>query len=894
MKEVLLFAFFVGITYTAFGQDTDEKRIEALIQNADYDQAIGLADRSIATANASSAIRIENKKAEALIKQGKLPESESLLKSLLNQNITTQQQAITKTNLGLLYIYQGRNDLALQELQSAIQLFDQEGNSNSLDAAQAISYLGQVYKFTGKNAQAEEQLQMALNVRKNFLKDDDELIAGSYNDLGLVYALIDNDKALDYYEQKALPVYEKIHGKDHPKVANVHSNIGLVYRNLELYGDAVNNFETALAIWEKVYPNAHPSKAFVLYNLGQTYSKMGDQKAARGYYDRALKMYRETYGQKHPDIAAVLNDIGSLELSETHYDAAIENFQDALRANSKSFDDVNAINNPKLQDFYNGRVLLNSLLLKSRAFETRHFGKTLKLSDLTTSLAALEKGDLLIDKLRQQSSNESDKIALGAIATELYADGVRIAFEAATGSVKKRKFLEQSFYFAEKSKSAVLLEAISDSDAKSFAGIPKDLLEEEKSLKSSIALISQKLAQKPSAEEEKYLRETAFSLNRTYEEFVRSLEKEYPAYFNLKFNAASPSIGQLQALLDKNTIMLSYFIDELNSRLYIFMVGKKKFKIIDHSVAKDFDKNITGLRNGIYFNVASAFATAANRLSPLLLPHIPASTKNLVVIPTGRLGIVPFEALLKRKTKNRSSFDGNDYALDHYAIRYEFSAGLLLQKAKQSNEKKPSILLCAPVTFPAKDNLNELPATESEVKEISQLFASRNISTKLYTRQQASENEIKSARLKDYALLHFATHGVVDENNPELSRIFLQNNSESEDGNLFTGEIYNLEMDADLVTLSACQTGLGKISKGEGVIGLSRALVYAGAKNIIVSFWSVADESTSELMKTFYQRLLENPNSNYASSLREAKLALMKDEKYSAPFYWAPFILIGF
>jgi CHAT domain-containing protein len=101
-------------------------------------------------------------------------------------------------------------------------------------------------------------------------------------------------------------------------------------------------------------------------------------------------------------------------------------------------------------------------------------------------------------------------------------------------------------------------------------------------------------------------------------------------------------------------------------------------------------------------------------------------------------------------------------------------------------------------------------------------------------------------------------------------------------------------MNADLVTLSACQTGLGKISKGEGVIGLSRALVYAGAKSIIVSFWSVADESTSELMKTFYQRLLENPNSGYATNLRDAKLALIKNEKYSSPFYWAPFILIGF
>jgi CHAT domain-containing protein len=116
----------------------------------------------------------------------------------------------------------------------------------------------------------------------------------------------------------------------------------------------------------------------------------------------------------------------------------------------------------------------------------------------------------------------------------------------------------------------------------------------------------------------------------------------------------------------------------------------------------------------------------------------------------------------------------------------------------------------------------------------------------------------------------------------------------SEDGNLFAGEIYNLNLNASLVTLSACQTGLGKISKGEGVIGLSRALVYAGAKSLIVSFWSVADESTAELMKDFYREMLQHPQATFSTNLRQAKLRLIQNEKYTAPYYWAPFILIGF
>jgi CHAT domain-containing protein len=161
------------------------------------------------------------------------------------------------------------------------------------------------------------------------------------------------------------------------------------------------------------------------------------------------------------------------------------------------------------------------------------------------------------------------------------------------------------------------------------------------------------------------------------------------------------------------------------------------------------------------------------------------------------------------------------------------------------------------------------------------------------TRNQATEAAIKDKNLKNFALVHFATHGIVDEVNPELSRIFLQSDSKSEDGNLFSGEIYNLQFGAELVTLSACQTGLGKLSKGEGVIGLSRALTYAGAKRIVVSFWSVADESTSVLMTDFYKNILQKQDQNFSQALRQAKLQLISNHQYAAPYYWAPFILIG-
>ena len=215
----------------------------------------------------------------------------------------------------------------------------------------------------------------------------------------------------------------------------------------------------------------------------------------------------------------------------------------------------------------------------------------------------------------------------------------------------------------------------------------------------------------------------------------------------------------------------------------------------------------------------------------------------------------------------------------------------ILQKSKsRTSDSKKSIFLCAPITFPEKDNLSDLPGSESEVNSIARLFGDGSLVAK---GAQANESLVKSGDLANYRYLHFATHGVVDEISPELSRIFLQS-SPSEDGNVYSGEIFNLKLNADLAVLSACQTGLGKYSKGEGVIGLSRALVYAGAKSIMVSYWSVADESTSELMTDFYQNLLQYHDKGFRFALQQAKLKMIRNVKYSAPYYWAPFVLIGF
>ena len=891
VKVFLFFISLLGFATTTSNGQAEMSVLDSLVDNSQYDNAIAHLDRTIKIiSDPHERISLENKRAEVLILAGKFEDAERQLESLSEQSLSRRQELITKSNQGFLFLHQGRNDLALTTLQNALRNMDQ-ADQNSPETAKLLSYLGNAYLATGEYGQAEEQLRMALSIRQN-LDENQELIAASYNDLGLVYSTTDANKALDHYE-KALAIYERIHGKNHPKIAIANTNMGLVYRTLEFFGDAVNNFESALKIWSKIYPNAHPTKAFIYFNLGQTYLRMKNDVASEEYYLKALRIYRDSYGHKHPEIGTVLNALGKLKLAEGNYDSAIYFFHQALIANVSDFNDPHLNQNPGAESYYSGNTLLYSLLNKAEALEARHFGRTLKFDEFEMGLKSLQVCDTLIDELRQQITNESDKILLGTIATDVYAAGVRIAFEAAEVAPNKKHWYQMAFYFAEKSKSAVLLEAISDSRAKSFSGIPPELLEEEKRLKGEIAVLTQKLSSKPGETEERYLRELKFNLNQRSKNFVRELESKFPAYYNLKFNVSTPSISALQQKIDQHTSILSYFIDEKNQRLYIFQISQKSFKALSRAIPADFERNISGLRNSLVYNQLEVFKESAVQLSQLLVPKISKRIKSLVLLPTGKLSIIPFESLFYQKVRNDLSFDAFPYLLKRFSVRYELSAGLILQKNQAPHTTAPSIFLCAPVTF-EKNRLVELPGSESEVQEISELFSSRSLKKVVLTRHQADEAMIKKTNLNDFTYLHFATHGIVDESNPELSRLFLQTSSSDEDGTLYSGEIFNLELNAKLVTLSACQTGLGKIFKGEGVIGLSRALVYAGAEKIIVSFWNVPDQSTAELMKNFYKELLNSSEENFATSLQQAKLVLMRDMKYASPYYWAPFVLIGY
>jgi CHAT domain-containing protein len=187
-----------------------------------------------------------------------------------------------------------------------------------------------------------------------------------------------------------------------------------------------------------------------------------------------------------------------------------------------------------------------------------------------------------------------------------------------------------------------------------------------------------------------------------------------------------------------------------------------------------------------------------------------------------------------------------------------------------------------------------LNGTRVEADQIAKLTRASGGQADEWLDLEANEANITTRDLKKYRAVHIATHGLLNAERPQFTGIVLSLvGNKTGDGFLRTDEIFNLNLGGSLVMLSACETGLGKEKRGEGVIGLTRAFMYAGAPTVGVSLWSVADKSTADLMTDFYKRLLATPDASPSASLRGAQVAMIDGKRYAAPFYWAPFVLVG-
>ncbi|MFZ9046142.1 MAG: CHAT domain-containing protein [Cyclobacteriaceae bacterium] len=820
--------------------------------------------------------------------------SECLLRSMqfnsAVDHLTEIETFIEEELLGNAYLMaenkrlQGEAALNLGKPDEALTLLLEAENTYPLNAelekAEMYNLLGVVYGNNQNKSLALQYHQQALKLRKSHLEGENIKIADSYNNIGLLYISEDPTQA-GIFLNEALAIYEAQLGTLSPKVAFVLLNLAQNSSNQFRFLEAERYIDQVQQIWKNIYGSVdHPNIAFTTSIAGQIKAQKGELDQSLMMQQAALQQYIRLFGPKHPDVANQHQIIGKVYSAMEEFEEAIHAFQSAIYANLENQNFISIYETPVIKNFFHADYLLSALMDKAASLEALHLSKTLKQRDLITAINTFEAAKSLISEIRKYRVNESDKLLLGSTSRQLYESAIRLCLILGEQPFQDKKYFPTLYNFIENSKASVLQQAIQDTKAKSFSGIPDDVLSLEDSIQAQLSYHQQKLA---SGDEIEYHKQEIFSYQTAYRNLIAKLEQNYPNYYQLKYSEGGRSLSELQDLLSDHEAVIQYFLGE--RQVFICYVSKSAIEISSYSDPAALIKNAKAFKNGLKYKLIRETEVISQNLRKLLIPSIEKEITKLYIIPDGVLNTFPFEALQETKT--------DSYLIQEYDISYAFAGSMLKNNLEKANNKKETAGLFAPVDFSYRsETLPTLSGSENEILELGILFKTFGIITDNYRKGSAKEEALKGTMIQEYSYLHLATHGKVNQSSPELSRLYLKAD-DNEDGILYSGELYNIKLNARLVTLSACETGLGKITAGEGIVGLSRALLYAGADNLVVSLWTVSDTATANLMKDFYKSYLSSSDRSLASAMRKAKIDMIQSEQYSAPYYWSPFVLIG-
>ena len=850
--------------------------------------------------------------------------------------------ADTYNSIGIIYAKRSNLDMAfdyfLKSLDIKLAVFGEEHSQSAV----AFNNIGIIYADRGDYGKALEYYQKALGIRLRVLGEQNYLTASSYNNIGnALYNLGEYEKAKENHH-KSLSIRKSTLGSKHGLVATSYNNLGLVFWKLKELTEALEYFNDATVIRKELFNHNHPSIAESYMNIGLVYFDQQEYQQAINYYNKSLIIWNNLGENKISDISKIYQNLAEAYINKNEFDSALTSIQKAIIQLVSDFDESSYMINPQLIGIQSEPLLLNALKTKAKIFmQIALKSKTTedyKIEYLKNALSLFELADSLIDIMRVGYKNESSKFFLGEKAAPIYEQAIEssmLLFELTQLAVYK----EKAFYFIEKSKAAVLQEGMIESRAKHFAKIPPGLIDKEKKLKIDLTFNETQLQNelrkkelKDSLKISSYENEL-FELKNNYERFINDLEKNYPAYYDLKYQTQTKTIQEIQYFLDDRSVILEYFIGD--SSIKIAVISKNDFDLVEIKKPSDFTEAVRQFYSSILKSETDNYIISANLLTELLITPIGPrieSMGNLIIIPHDVLFKLPFETLFLEKQKpNIKDYTRLNYLIKDFDISYHYSAALFVSGLEEKNKvesneynSKKNFIGFAPV-FPKNNlagytistvkqpelfaqsesilrffsidgkNYDELKYSEWEVNSIIDLFNNNNSSkiNTAYFYADAKEDSFKT-NVKDYKIVHIASHSFMNEEQPDISGVIFAQPADSvfsNDGILYSGETYNLDLSADLIVLSSCESGLGKLFRGEGMMALNRGFLYSGASNIVFSLWKIPDKHTSELMVEFYKQQLNGKS--YSESLRQAKLKLINDEKTARPRSWAGFLLIG-
>ncbi|WP_127344764.1 CHAT domain-containing protein [Ancylomarina longa] len=815
----------------------------------------------------------------------------------------------TYVNYGVLLKRVGRKNEAIKYYQLAEKFILKEFGENSSKLIPIYVNEGVIFYNFGNLIKAQNYYEKAINLLHKHTNL--RWLALTYNNLGVVfYNKGEYSESLNYY-LKTLSIKKKL------KIKNsfaTYNNIANCYKKLGNYKKADNYFQISIEDVKNNWGENYYLLADSYLNYAVFQGEFHKDKNVLPYLNKAYDIYLKNLGLKHSDTARCLFNFGDFYSSKKDYYKALNYYQKAMISELDQFQDSSIYTNPSIHKIEPQLAILQILKAKAGAFH-HIFLKNKQLNDLDFSLQTYDLCLDIIDKIRIAYQDEESKFALSKNENDTYTVAIELAVQLYE-LTKDVTYKEKAFRYAERSKSASLMSSLNDVNAKNFGGIPKDLQEQERRLKMDIAKYRESVYEErkkatPDRKKMAEWQDTLFNLNEEYNQMVLRFEKEYPDYYALKYDTKTIDIKTLQNRLENTSVFLEYSLSD--SALFTFVVTKNSFDIQRQSVSsEDIDFNLKEVRTALKTNDFSkksvdyykSYTYSAHQLYKYLIHPNDSliQNKKLVIVPDGKMAYIPFGVLLKDQADtSRMNYRNLNYLIRNNTITYNNSAtlGFTAKKSKSHFLSNNEVLAFAPsyenisdsilyTKRSVREKLYPLPGVKEEVKNISKV-----ISGDIYMDNAATERNFKE-HAGDYDVLHLAMHTIIDDKNPMYSKlVFTQVPDSTEDGLLNTNEIYNMKFNARMVVLSACNTGDGKLLKGEGVMSLARGFFYAGCPSIIMTLWTVEDKTGSNLMTNFYSFLAQGMDKDDA--LRQAKLEYLKtaDPLKSHPYFWSGYVTLG-
>lgn len=838
-------------------------------------------------------------------------------------------------NKGIIYARKKIYDTALMFFDTVQIVVDKADLSNETEHIATFYFNYALLKtYSGKLVEAEELYRISSEYYEKLGGKDIESAAGINNNLGINnYLRFELAKARLLFK-KALELYDQIGITSPDIISHIYNNLSSISLQMGNYHDAIEYCEKGLAV------NPDNDLRITLYsNLAKAYGELDNYKKANTYFQRSLLLlnhddvnpirkqeilsqYAEFLAQNNDDDKSImyfrmalsesarhngttseqygnhLINIGYFYLDNKHDpDSAIKYFNSALTILSSfsaenDVDNLNIINEKRIET---GMAEANYLKYISSG----------KIEYLQIADSAYKD---VLDELEEvvKKLSDNNKLLLLEMINPVYSKAVNVSFQL-FNLTADQKYKYQIFDYLEHSKSSALLADVNSENALKTSDIPNHIFEEENKLKNEVnnyRLLIEKYDIIPGSEEElrEYESKLLISLSK-YDSLISYIEENYPKYYSAKYENPIIPIADVHENLDEDEVLIEYMLTD--SMLTTILINYEDIFVRSEIIgASFFDalKNVISVKNIKLENQNKAkfyaFKADSYYLWTKLIEPVDEyiENKRLIIVPDGLLGYLPFDILIEYDFEtDKINYRDLPYLIRKHPISYAYSA--TLRYSNYFNKRSNGGTLQNVIAIaPSYDNsytdsgvkLKPLYKTEDEVSNIVGKYGGKSYTGPRATKQNFDRN------LKNGNILHLAMHTIFNDSLPLQSKlVFYDEDKDSADNYLYTHELYNKDISASMVTLSACNTASGEFKKGEGIFSLSRGFVYAGVPSVVMTLWEVQDETGSRIMEKFYDNIFAGMQKDEA--LQKAKIAVLQESNManSHPFFWSAYIING-